>query len=189
MAAGLVPGSAVDMKTRRAVRSNRGYGLLPGRSPALSILLASVLTRLGDHGALVRAEEAALGLYGQRDPGTVLRLTQDARQIAGGAPSLGLALVVCSQAKALTLLGRRPEAVRTLHAYRDLAGSAPAPGGIMPGYWQGGQMHFAENMILAGTGDEPGADEAGRHVLASANPDYQLPAQISLSDRACPWRH
>jgi transcriptional regulator with XRE-family HTH domain len=174
---------------------------------ALSILLASVLTRLGDHGAaihwwrtaraaadqsrdlelrlLVRAEEAALGLYGQRDPGTVLRLTRDARQIAGGAPSLGLALVVCSQAKALTLLGRHPEAVRALHAYCDLAESAPAPGGIMPGYWRGGQLHFAENMVLAGTGDEPGADEAGRHVLASANPDYQLPAQISLSDALC----
>src|SRR5260370_41462474 len=33
VAAGLVPGSVSDMKTRPAVQSNRGYGLLPGRSP------------------------------------------------------------------------------------------------------------------------------------------------------------
>jgi len=174
---------------------------------ALSTLHANVLTRLGDHGAAihwwrtaraaadqsgdlelrlgVRATEAGHGLYGQRDPGTVLRLTQDARQIASGAPSQGLALVVCSQAKALTLLGRHPEALVTLNLYRDLAASSPEPGGIMPGYWQGGQLHFAENMVLAGTGDEPGADEAGRHVMASANPDYQVSTQVSLHNALC----
>ena len=45
--------------------------------------------------------------------------------------------------------------------------------------------YFAENMVLAGTGDEPGADEAGRHVLASANPDYQVSTQVSLHNALC----
>jgi transcriptional regulator with XRE-family HTH domain len=174
---------------------------------ALSTLYANVLTRLGDHGAAihwwrtaraaadqsgdlelqlgVRATEAGHALYGQRDPGTALRLTHKAQHIAGGAPSLGLALVVCSQAKALTLVGRHAEALHVLNLYRDLAASAPEPSGIMPGYWQGGQLRFAENMVLAGTGDEPGADAAGRHVLASSNPDYQVSAQVYLHNALC----
>lgn len=175
---------------------------------ALATLHANVLTRLGEHGAAIHwwrtartaagrsgdlelllgvsATEAGHGLYGQRAPETVLRLTQQARRLASAAPSLGRALVVCSEAKALMLLDRREEAVRTLNVYRDLAASAPEPHGIMPGYWQGGQLHFAENTILAGVGDEAGADIAGRAVLATAhNPDYQNLAQVRLHMALC----
>ncbi len=175
---------------------------------ALSTLHANVLTRLGEHGAAIHwwrtartaarrsddlelllgvsATEAGHGLYGQRAPETVLRLTQKAQRLAGDAPSLGRALVVCSEAKALMLLGQRDEAVRTLNVYRDLAASAPEPHGIMPGYWQGGQLHFAENTILAGVGDMAGADIAGREVLATAhNPDYQNVTQVRLHRALC----
>lgn len=175
---------------------------------ALSTLHANVLTRLGEHGAAIHwwrtartaagrsgdlelllgvsATEAGHGLYGQRAPETVLRLTQKAQRLAGGAPSLGRALVVCSEAKALMLLGHRDEAVRTLNVYRDLAASAQEPHGIMPGYWQGGQLHFAENTILAGVGDEAGADIAGRRVLATShNPDYQNATQVRLHKALC----
>jgi antitoxin (DNA-binding transcriptional repressor) of toxin-antitoxin stability system len=174
---------------------------------ALSTLHANVLTRLGDHGAAihwwrtaraaadqsgdlelrlkVRATEAGHGRYGQRDPGTVLRLTQDARQIAGGAPSQGLALVVCSQAKALTLLGRHPEALHTLNLYRDLAASAPEPSGIMPGYWKNGQLHFAELVVHAGAGDESGTHEAQGNVLTPANPDYPYRTLVYLHEALC----
>lgn len=175
---------------------------------ALSTLHANVLTRLGEHGAAIHwwrtartaaqrsgdlelllgvsATEAGHGLYGQRAPASVLRLTQKAQRLAGGAPSLGRALVVCSEAKALMLLGQRDEAVRTLNLYRDLAASAPEPHGIMPGYWRGGQLHFAENTILAGVGDEAGADIAGRRVLATAhNPDYQNATQVRLHRALC----
>jgi transcriptional regulator with XRE-family HTH domain len=175
---------------------------------ALSTLHANVLTRLGEHGAAIHwwrtaraaagrsgdlelllgvsATEAGHGLYGQRAPETVLRLTQKAQQLAGSAPSLGRALVVCSEAKALLLLGRPDEAVRTLNACRDLAASAPEPHGVMPGYWQGGQLPFAENMILAGAGDESGADLAGRRVLATPhNPDYQNVTYVRLHQALC----
>jgi transcriptional regulator with XRE-family HTH domain len=175
---------------------------------ALSTLHANVLTRLGEHGAAIHwwrtartaasrsgdselllgvsATEAGHGLYGQRAPETVLRLTQKAQRLSGGAPSLGRALVVCSEAKALMLLGQRDEAVRTLNVYRDLAASAPEPHGIMPGYWQGGQLQFAENTILAGVGDEAGAEIAGRKVLATAhNPDYQNATQVRLHRALC----
>lgn len=175
---------------------------------ALSTLHANVLTRLGDHGAAIHwwrtartaaqrsgdlelllgvsATEAGHGLYGQRAPATVLRLTQHAQRLAGGAPSLGRALVVCSEAKALMLLDRPDEAVRTLNVYRDLAASAPGPHGIMPGYWQGGQLHFAENTILAGVGDEAGADLAGRRMLATPhNHDYQNATQVGLHKALC----
>lgn len=56
----------------------------------------------------------------------------------------------------------------------------------MPGYWQGGQLHFAENTILAGVGDEAGAEIAGREVLATAhNPDYQNATQVRLHSALC----
>ncbi|MEW2356270.1 hypothetical protein [Spirillospora sp. NPDC029432] len=174
---------------------------------ALSTLHAAALTRLGEHGSAIqwwrtakaaadvsgdlelrlgiRATEAGHGLYGQRDAGTVLRLTQSAQQIAGRAPSTGMALVACSQAKALALLGRRGEARRVLNTYRDLAATAPAPKGVMPGYWNNGHLHFAENMVFAGVGDEKQASRASELVLASSNPDYQVSVQVRLHDALC----
>ncbi|WP_424528764.1 hypothetical protein ACOZ38_03490 [Sphaerisporangium viridialbum] len=72
---------------------------------ALSSVHANALTRLADHGAairwwrtarqaadasgdlalrlMVRGEEAGHGLYGQRDPATILRLVNGAQQLAG----------------------------------------------------------------------------------------------------------
>jgi transcriptional regulator with XRE-family HTH domain len=178
---------------------------------ALSTLHANLLTRIGDHGSAirwwrtakgaadvtgdlelrlrVRATEAGHGLYGQRDAGTVLRLTQDAQQLAGNAPSLGLALNVSTQAKALTLLGRRDEARQTLNTYRDLAVAEPPSAGIMSGYWNGGQLHFAGSLVLSGIGDETGAAQAKVDVLASAralgNDDYQFQGQLKLHDALC----
>ncbi|MEV7965668.1 helix-turn-helix transcriptional regulator [Sphaerisporangium sp. NPDC088356] len=173
---------------------------------ALSTLHANVLTRLGDHGAAVRwwrtarqaadasgdlelrlgvsATEAGHGLYGQRDPGTVLRLTQNAQQIAGGRPSLGLALVICSQAKALTLLGRHTEAQQALNTFRDLVAADPPSASIMPGYWNGGQLPNAENMIYAGVGNEVEAHNAGDRLLTFSH-DYQTAARVRLHEALC----
>lgn len=93
---------------------------------ALSTLYANGLSRLGEHVAATRwwhtARAAAdatgdlhlrLGVrataaghvlaHGQRDPSTVLRLTDEAQRIAGDAHSMGTAFVLCSRAKALSL--------------------------------------------------------------------------------------
>ncbi len=170
---------------------------------ALSTLQANALTRVGDHGGALRwwhtarhaadasgdrelrlgvlATEAGHGLYGQRDPEAVLRLTESAQQIAGAWPSLGLALVICSQAKALTLLNRHVEALRALNACRDLIAADPPSATIMPGYWNGAQLPFAESQIHAGAGDEDGAHAAGEQVLALSG-DYQVGATIRLHE-------
>jgi len=174
---------------------------------ALSTLHANLLSRLGEHGAAirwwhtarsaadasgdlelrlcVRATETGHGLYGQRDLPTVLRLTDDALGIAGRRPSLGAALVCCSRAKALTLLGRHDEALRQLNDYRDRAAAAPGPTDIMPGYWQGDQLPFAENMVLSGIGDEAEAAQAGENLLSSGNPDYNLTTKVRLNRALC----
>ncbi|RCG32092.1 XRE family transcriptional regulator [Sphaerisporangium album] len=173
---------------------------------ALSTLHANVLTRLGDHGAAirwwrtarqasdasgdlelrlsVRATETGHGLFGQRDPATVLRLTQSAQQIAGDRPSLGLALILCSQAKALMLLGRHAEAQQTLNTFRELVTADPPAVDIMPGYWNGGQLPNAENTIYAGAGNEAEANSAGERLL-TLNSDYQTAARVRLNEALC----
>ncbi|MEV6983247.1 helix-turn-helix transcriptional regulator [Sphaerisporangium sp. NPDC051017] len=173
---------------------------------ALSTLHANVLTRLGDHGAAirwwrtarqaadasgdlelqlsVRATETGHGLFGQRDPATVLRLTQNAQQIAGDHPSLGLALVLCSEAKALMLLGRHAEAQQTLKTFRDLVTADPPAVSIMTGYWKYGQLPNAENTIYAGVGNEAEANSAGERLLA-VNSDYATAASVRLKGALC----
>ncbi|GGK99130.1 hypothetical protein Sme01_60350 [Sphaerisporangium melleum] len=173
---------------------------------ALASVHANALTRLGEHDAAirwwrtarqaadesgdlelrlgVRATEAGHGLYGQRDPATVLRLTQNAQQIAGTRPSLGLALVICSQAKAFTNLGRHAEALRALNTFRDLLAADPRGTDIMPGYWNGGQLPFAESLIYAGAGDEGKAERAGQRILDFTR-DYQIVANVRLHQALC----
>ncbi|MFC4589113.1 helix-turn-helix domain-containing protein [Sphaerisporangium corydalis] len=173
---------------------------------ALSTLHANVLTRMGEHGSAVRwwrtarqaadasgdlelrlgvrATESGHGLYGQRDPGTVLRLTQNAQQIAGTRPSLGLALVICSQAKALTVLGRHEDAQRALNTFRDHVAAEPPSASVMPGYWNGGQLLGAESLIYAGAGNEAEAHDAGERLLAFSS-DYQVTATVRLHEALC----
>jgi transcriptional regulator with XRE-family HTH domain len=165
----------------------------------LATLHANALTRLGEHGSairwwrtardaadastdldlrlLARAEEAGFGLYGQRDPHTVLALTQHAQQIAGPRPSVGLAKITSTQAKALSLLGRHAEARRKLNTLVDLAeAELPRRG---PTFWRGDQVHFAESWVHAGNGDEAAAERA-RAAIVKFPLDYQYQVNIQL---------
>jgi transcriptional regulator with XRE-family HTH domain len=172
---------------------------------ALSTLHGGVLTRLGDHGAalrwwrtarhaadavgdpdlrlLVRGEEAGFGLYGQRDPATVLRLLDDADQIKSGSQSVWRADLTRTRAKALSLLGRHEQAKT---AVRALVAATPddAPAGPIPTFWVADQIHFAESWVYAAAGDESAADEARGRVLAYRG-DYQYAANVSLHDALC----
>ncbi|MFI0354577.1 hypothetical protein [Actinomadura sp. 9N407] len=173
---------------------------------ALSTLHANILTRLGAHGSavrwwrtarqtadatgdldlrlMVRRSEAGAGLYGQRDPATVLQLTQKAQQIAGDRPSLGQALIAGTQAKALSLLGRHAEAKRTLH---DFVNAAPDdwPSSLIPAYWTSDQVQFTESWVYASAGEETGADAARDRVLAHRFLDYQYAANVRLHEALC----
>ncbi len=172
---------------------------------ALSTLHGGVLTRLGDHGAalrwwrtarhaadavgdpdlrlLVRGEEAGFGLYGQRDPATVLRLLDDADRIKGGSQSVWRADLTRTRAKALSLLGRHEQAKA---AVRALVAAAPddAPADPIPTFWVADQIHFAESWVYAAAGDESAADEARGRVL-SYRQDYQYAANVSLHEALC----
>ncbi|WP_204017148.1 hypothetical protein [Sphaerimonospora thailandensis] len=173
---------------------------------ALATVHANALTRLGEHGAALRwwrtarqsadasgdlelmlcvlATETGHGLYGQRAPEAVLQLTQNAQQIAGSRPSLGLALATCSQAKAFALLSRHEEARRALDVTRDLLAADPPGASIMPGYWRAGQLAYGECMIYAGTGDESAHLQAREVALASTR-DNQYLAMIQLHTALC----
>ena len=167
---------------------------------ALASVHANALTRLGEHGAalrwwrtarqaadasgdlrlrlLVRGEEAGHGLYGQRDPQTVLGLVESAERIAG-RPTVDL---LTTRAKALTILGRHDEA-RT--ALDDLLGLASA--GVTAdsfGFWSPNQIHFAESWVHAGAGDDSEADRAREDVLRSTR-DYQYNANVRLHEALC----
>lgn len=174
---------------------------------ALATLHANILTRLGDHGSAIRwwrtahaaakasgdldlqlgiyATEAGHGLMGQRDPATVFRLTQQAQGIAGGSRSLGVALVACSQAKALSVLGRHDEARRTLNTSAELFAVAVEPKGIMAGYWQGGQLAAAEHMVYAAAGDEFAMAQTRARLRLQWNDDYEIPARLQMNEGLC----
>lgn len=169
---------------------------------ALASVHANALTRLGEHGGalrwwhtarqaadasgdlrlrlLVRGEEAGHGLYGQRDPETVLRLLDSAERIASG-PSIDL---LTSRAKALTLLGRHDEACRTVKTLVVLAGAGVVPDSF--GFWKPDQIHFAESWVYAGAGAgaEPAADRAREDVLRLAR-TYQYGANVRLHEVLC----
>ncbi|RAY14727.1 hypothetical protein DPM19_13350 [Actinomadura craniellae] len=172
---------------------------------ALATLYANVLTRLGDHGSalrwwctarraadasgdldlrlLVRGSEAGFGLYGQRDPETVLYLTERAERIAGSRPSVGLAKILSTRAKALSVLGRHDAAKQTLRILVDVLPDG-APNDLMPAYWTEDQYDFAESWVYSGVGDEARAGAARERVLARAG-DYQYDANVRLHEALC----
>ncbi len=167
---------------------------------ALAALHGGVLTRLGEHGTalrwwrtachaaddaadlelrlLVRAEAAGFGLYGQRDPATVLRLLDDTERMAGRSRSVWRADLNSTRAKALSLLGRHDEARAAVHV---LLTTVPdeAPGSPIPTLWTADQAHFAESWVLAAAGDEPGTSRARDRVLCYTG-DYQYVANVNL---------
>lgn len=172
---------------------------------ALSVLHANLLTRLGSHGAairwwrtaksaaeaandldlqfLARASEAGFGLYGQRSPEMVLHLAQSTQRLAPNSKSVGMALSIGAEAKALTLLGRHQEATKKVDTLTDLA---PVDGfnELIPTYWTSDQVAFAESWVRAGAGDEAGADNARDRVLAFSG-DYQYVANVRLHEALC----
>jgi hypothetical protein len=205
---------AIDLLTlQRQMRATGANGPeLQRVAAALSTLHANLLTRLGDHGAAirwwrtarqsadqtgdlelrigVRATEAAHGLFGQRSPESVLLLTRRAQEIAGERPSLGLALILCSHAKALSALERHDEAQGALNGCRDLVAMPRATGVIMPSYWgEGPEMqlksHAAESQVHARAGDQPATRKAIEHVLATSNGDYQIIPSAQLFEALC----
>lgn len=176
---------------------------------ALSTLYANLLSRLGEHGAALRwwhtARTAAdatgdlhlrLGVqataaghilgHGQRTPLTVLRLTDQAQQIAGDARSLGTAFVLCSRAKALSLVGRHAEAQATVNKCRDIMASEPPAASIMPEVWRmrGGQLEYTELWVNAGTGNEKATADACERVLSVVK-DYQYRTMARLQSALC----
>jgi tetratricopeptide (TPR) repeat protein len=169
---------------------------------ALASVQANALTRLGDHGAalrwwhtarqaadasgdlelrvLVRAEEAGHGLYGQREPETVLGLVREAQQLLGPSrPSVDL---LTTQAKAQSILGRHDQARKTLETLLDVADKGVTPDPL--GFWKPDQIHFAESWVYAGAGDMPNADTARDKVLGFAG-DYQYRANVRLHEALC----
>ncbi|WP_067460045.1 hypothetical protein [Actinomadura macra] len=171
---------------------------------ALSVLYANTLTRLGNDDAAiqwwrsakvaadatgdldlrlgVRVTEAGHGLYGQRDPATVLALTEQAQRIAGRSPRR--ALVAYARAKTLTRLGRHADARRGLDTYRSIAETAPVAQGIMADYWDNFQSDWAELQIYAAIGDEPRVNQAAEHNLARIS-DHQYVPMIHLQRALC----
>ncbi|MEZ0074384.1 hypothetical protein [Planotetraspora sp. GP83] len=167
---------------------------------AMASVYANALTRLGEHGAalrwwrtarhaadasgdlrlrlLVRGEEAGHGLYGQRDPETVLRLLDSAQGIAG-RPTVD---VLTNRAKALTMLGRHDEARATLNDLLDLASAGVAADSF--GFWKADQIHFAESWVYAGAGEERAADRARDDVLTLTS-TYQYGANVRLHEALC----
>lgn len=172
---------------------------------ALAALYGGLLTRLGEHGAalrwwrtachaaddaadlelrlLVRAESAGFGLYGQRDPATVLRLLDGTERIAGRSRSVWRADLNSTRAKALSLLGRHDEARAAVHVLLDTVPDA-APGSPIPTLWTADQAHFAESWVLAAAGDEAGTSRACDRVLSYTR-DYQYIANVSLHGALC----
>jgi transcriptional regulator with XRE-family HTH domain len=147
----------------------------------LSVIQANALGRISDHGAairwwstarktadasrdlelrlLVRGEEAIHGLYGQREPETVLRLIENARQISRRP----WARLMAARAKALALLHRPKEAAATLRELHDLLHK-----GVVGDRWdffKPDQVPFAESWVAAYAGDEAAADAARDRVL------------------------
>ncbi|MEU9884818.1 helix-turn-helix transcriptional regulator [Sphaerisporangium sp. NPDC051011] len=166
----------------------------------LASIYANALTRLGDHGAairwwysarqaadasgdlalrlLVRGEEAGHGLYGQRDPETVLRMVHSTQQLAG-QPTVDLLI---TEVKALSMLGRHDEALRmlaTLHKTAEQGVTADRYG-----FWKPDQIHFAESWVYAAAGQEAAADTAREIVLKLARSDV-YPINVQLHSALC----
>ncbi|MFC5832554.1 helix-turn-helix domain-containing protein [Nonomuraea insulae] len=147
----------------------------------LAVIQANALTRISDHGAairwwstarktadaskdlelrlLVRSEEAIHGLYGQREPETVLRLIENARQISRRPwPRL-----MTARAKALALLNRSKEAADTLRDLHDHMDKGIA--GDRWDFFKPDQIPFAESWVAAYSHNQAAADVARDRVL------------------------
>jgi transcriptional regulator with XRE-family HTH domain len=172
---------------------------------ALAVIYGGMLTRLGDHGPalrwwraaahaaddsgdldlrlLVRAEAAGYGLYGQRDPATVLQLMDEIKRIAGHSRSMWATDLKGTRAKALALLGRHQEAKVAVKALQSAApvGTPDCP---IPALWLPDQVDFAESWVLSAAGDEQHAGEARERVLGYTW-DYQYTANVSLHGALC----
>ncbi len=132
---------------------------------------------------MVRCEEAASGLYGQRDAEVVLHLIDQAEQLAGPHPTFWTAHLAGTKSKALTILGRHDEAKKALNIFMDWSGE-DARGRLIPISWRANQPHFAASWVYAGAGDEGAADIARDQVL-SHRPDYQYAANVRLHEALC----
>ncbi|MEU8198509.1 helix-turn-helix transcriptional regulator [Microbispora amethystogenes] len=190
----------LGLRRQLETASPAGADELQRFTAALSSVHANALTRLGEHGGAlrwwrtarqaadasgdlglrlsVRRQEAGHGLYGQRDPQTVLRLLDSAERIARG-PSVDLLI---TRAKALAMLGRHDEARQTVDAMVGLAGAGVVPDSF--GFWKQDQVHFAESWVYAAEGDEPAADRAREDVLRLTG-DYQYGANVRLHEALC----
>jgi transcriptional regulator with XRE-family HTH domain len=154
----------------------------------LACIQANASTRLGDHGAalrwwhtarhaadasrdnalnaLIRAEEASCGLYGQRSPETVLRLVERAERV----PALSLKLL-SAKAKALSMLGRHEEAVRVVRTLSQLVEGGQGRDG--QGFWTGADLHFTQSWVYSAAGNEDLA-ETGRQELTRSTAYWSI---------------
>ncbi|MEW2356795.1 helix-turn-helix transcriptional regulator [Spirillospora sp. NPDC029432] len=171
----------------------------------LSSLQANILTRLGDFGPalrwwrgardaadasgdlqlglMIRSTEAGFSLYGLRSPDAALRLAREVRRRMGDRPSHLRTLIIGTEVKALSLLGRHEEALRGLETLgNDVPENGPS---TYPAYWNGCQADFAASWVHAGAGREAAADAARGRVLASAKSDYQYGANVQLHEALC----
>jgi hypothetical protein len=191
---------AVERQMRTATKSELAE--LRRVVAMMSMIQGNALTRLGDHGAAVhwwrtarsaadasgdldlrlavRCEEAGVGLYGQRDPQTVLALLARARTLVSADRLFWLGDLKGTEAKALALVGRSQEAVDALNTFVHLAGTEN-PRDPIPALWKPDQVHFAESWVYAHAGDEARADEARDRVL-HYNGDYQYLANVRLHE-------
>ncbi|GII79443.1 hypothetical protein Sru01_44250 [Sphaerisporangium rufum] len=165
----------------------------------LAALQANALTRLADHGAairwmetarqaadtsgdlsirlLVRAEAAGHGLYGQRDPRTVLDMVRSAQQLSS-KPFLQL---LATEAKALSMLGRHDEAIAALAALHRATDQ-----GDIDRYdiWTPNQIYFAESWVYAAAGNESAGAPAQDKVRKTTR-DYHYRINVQLHGAMC----
>ncbi|WP_242901811.1 helix-turn-helix domain-containing protein [Actinomadura terrae] len=136
---------------------------------------------------MIRAREAGAGLYGQRDPGTVLKLIRQAERIAGDAPSFWRADLAGARAKALSLLGQHEQALEALNFSVEYGGP-DKPTSILPTMWVSDQPLFTQSWVYAGAGNEAKADQARDLLLAHpANLSGVTPyaANVRLHEARC----
>ncbi|GGM74943.1 hypothetical protein GCM10010106_21800 [Thermopolyspora flexuosa] len=187
------------VKRQREVSSPAETVELEGVSATLAGLQANVLSRLGDHGAalrwwhtarqaadasgdrdlqvLVRAEEAVHGVYGQRDPQSVLDIIDEAQRLHGPAkPSVAL---LSTQAKALSALGKHDQAQKTLESLLDAADKGVTPDPL--GFWSPSKIYFAQSWVYSAMGDEAKAAKIRDQVLSHTR-GYQYRANVHLHE-------
>ncbi|GII96670.1 hypothetical protein Ssi02_69010 [Sinosporangium siamense] len=133
----------------------------------------------------IRAHEAGHSLYGLRDPATVLRLTDRAEQIAGDAPSTGLAMTLRIKAHALAAMGRHDEARQALRLFLTVA-AADVP--AVAGFWEpsaDGRVDFTAAQVHGAAGRVREAGEAVERILRSPVLGYHAHVNARLAAAQC----